>query len=96
MPAIRPTLATMRARDVYSKRREAELRYPHRVDVPVSVGGLGRRLDDMHAWCREHVGAGGWEQHADRKRRPGATPIDYARFYFADAEQAEAFRRRWL
>jgi len=35
-------------RTKYPARREAERRYPHRVDIPVPRNGLGKQLSDMH------------------------------------------------
>jgi len=86
----------MRATDRTSRKREAERRFPHRVDVPVPGSGLGRRLTDMLDWCRESFAAGAWDQHHHSERRKGEAPIDYARLYFASEAAAEAFRRRWL
>jgi len=37
-------------------RLQAERTYPFKVDVPVPALGLGARLNEMHAWAREHVG----------------------------------------
>ena len=75
--------------------REAERNFPHRVDIPVPPGGLGRRLTDMHQWCRENVTAGEWAQHGHQVRRKGECPADFARFYFSTTGNAEAFRWRW-
>ena len=68
---------------------------PPRPDVPIPGAGLGRRLTDMLEWCRESVASGAWEQHHRSERRMDEVPVDYARFYFANAADAEAFRRRW-
>lgn len=65
---------------------------PRRVDIPLPAHGLGGRLNDMIAWCRERVAAGQWDQHDYTERKPGEMPVDYARFYLATAEAAEAFR----
>jgi len=69
---------------------------PHHFDVPVSGGGLGRRLTEMLDWCRENVLAGTWAQHHHSERRKGEAPADFARFYFMDEADAEVFRRRWV
>jgi hypothetical protein len=53
------------ARTINPPKREAERKYPHRV-----------------------------EQHGHLERKPGEMPVDYARFYFASADDAEAFRRQ--
>lgn len=47
-------------RDRYPRRREAGRRFPHRVDVPVPGGGLGRCLTDMLGWCRANFAADPW------------------------------------
>ena len=75
---------------------EAERRFPYRVDIPVPGSGGWRQLTHMHEWCRENVAASAWDQHGHSERRKGEAPIDYARFYFMDEADAEAFRRRWL
>jgi hypothetical protein len=46
--AARPT-------DRTTFQREAERRYPYRVDIPVASGGFGRQLAELHDWCRAHV-----------------------------------------
>jgi len=85
----------MRARTHYPGRRAAERRFPHRVDVPVPGGGLGRRLTEMLEWCRENVAAGAWDHHGRSERRKGEAPADFARFYFLTEADAEAFRREF-
>jgi hypothetical protein len=76
--------------------KDAEAKFPHRFDVPVPDGGLGRRLTDMHAWCAANVAAGEWAEHSHQERRKGFRPVDFARFYFASEADAEAFRQRWM
>lgn len=78
----------------YPRRSAAEDKFPHRVDIRVPQFGLGGRLNEMHAWCAENVPAGQWDQHGYSERKPGEVPVDYARFYFESAEDAERFRRR--
>jgi hypothetical protein len=83
------------ARYHYQTRREAERRYPHQVDIPVRPPGLGGRLNEMLAWCREHFTE--WT-HAgvtlpDRNERGIA--IDAVRFYFMDEIAAQQFQERW-
>ena len=84
-----------RATDRNSFKKEAERRFPHKVDIPVSGSGLGRRLTDMHAWCAANVAAGEWAAHGHQERRKGQQPADFARFYFARESDAEAFQRAW-
>ena len=50
----------------------------------------------MHQWCRENVAAGAWAEHGHQVRRKGERPIDFARWYFANEADAEAFRRQWV
>jgi hypothetical protein len=64
-----------------TSRRLFERDYPHCVLVPVPDGSLGRKLDDMIAWCRER--GGDWQVYGSR-------------FYFKAEADAEAFRQRWL
>jgi hypothetical protein len=40
--------------------READRRFPVRIRVGVPAGGLGERLNQMHAWLDENCGAAGW------------------------------------
>jgi len=77
-------------------RRAAESKFPHRIDIPVPVGGLGNRLTEMLIWCRANIGAGTWAQHGHSERpKVRAMPAVSARFYFANEADAEAFRRQW-
>jgi hypothetical protein len=64
-----------------SSKRCFEREYPYRVDVPSPATGLGKKLDEMLDWCRQHFRD--WQVYG-------------ARFYFKDEADAEAFRRRWL
>jgi hypothetical protein len=50
----------------------------------------------MLAWCRESLDSAEWDQHVRKEREAGEVLVDLARFYFANAADAEAFRRRWL
>jgi len=86
----------MRATDRTARKKEAERRFPHHIDIPVPGSGLGRRLTDILDWCRENVPAGTWAQHHHSERRKGEPPADFARFYFLYEAVAEAFRRRWM
>jgi hypothetical protein len=38
---------------------EAERRFPARIKLALPSGGLGERLDQMHAWLDENCGADG-------------------------------------
>jgi hypothetical protein len=59
--------------------------YPHCVEIEVPLGGLGRQLDAMHDFHRQHGikdQRGGWHRNGDR---------DFIRWRFADADTAAAF-----
>jgi hypothetical protein len=56
--------------------------FPHVVDVLIPEGGLGRRLDEMHAW---HLARG-------LQARQSSAGLWTGRFCFADAPSAEAFK----
>jgi hypothetical protein len=76
---------------------EAERRFPHKVDIPVPGNGLSRDLTAMLDWCRERVPEAGWAYHGHTARpRKGEVRLHYARWYFADATDAEAFRQQWI
>jgi hypothetical protein len=86
-----------RSADSASSRRAAEGKFPHRIDIPVPIGGLGNRLTEMLMWCRRNIVAGTWAQHGHFQRpQPRATPAVTARFYFANSTDAEAFRKLWV
>ena len=86
-----------RSVDSASGRRAAVAKFPHQVDIPIPVGGLGNRLTEMLMWCRANVAAGTWDQRAygERPRERGGIPAVAARFYFAKAADAESFRELW-
>jgi hypothetical protein len=73
---------------------EAERRFPHKIDVPVPPTGLGRDLTAMLEWCRARVPQPEWPitaTHPGPSKR--AAPVHCARWYFAEAADAEAFNR---
>jgi hypothetical protein len=79
-------------------KRDAERRFPHKVDMRVPPDELAVRVRGMVAWCWQSAGPGAWEQHghADLSRRDvRGVPAEVVRFYFMDARVAEAFRGRW-
>jgi len=79
-----------------SGKRATENKFPHLVEIPVAVGGLGYRLTEMLMWCRTEVAAGMWFQHGHSERPAArATPKVSARFYFRNETDAQAFKRRW-
>jgi hypothetical protein len=84
-----------RATDRTAFRKEAERTLPHRVDVLVPEGGLGRRITEMHDWCRDALQIGAWAMHGHSESRKGAPATDYLRFHFRDESAAVAFRQRW-
>jgi len=88
----------MRATDRNRSRKDAESRFPIKIDVRVPAYGEPWPYVEMLAWCRDNVPAGAWAEHGfmDKKRRDErGIPIDFARFYFANAADADAFKRQW-
>jgi hypothetical protein len=78
-------------------RRTAESRFPYKLDIHVPESGVRRRLKEMLDWCRKNT-TGQWTHHilVDRQRRDVlGVPLDFARFYFIEESDAEAFRRAW-
>jgi hypothetical protein len=73
---------------------EAERRFPHKVDVSaVRDGDLTAMLD----WCCAQIPGPRWACHGRVAcRRKGEPPVQYARWYFIEKADAEAFRRQWL
>jgi len=68
-----------------ASRKTIEREFPHVVEIAVPLGGLGKRLDAMHAFHAERgidacLGRG---RHEDNQ--------DYLRWYFADAHTAASF-----
>lgn len=89
----------MRSTDRNRFHKDAEARFPIKIDVPVPEHGRPWPFAGMLAWCRENIAAGAWAQHGlvDKRRRDDrGIPIDFARWYFANEADAEAFDRRWL
>jgi hypothetical protein len=84
-----------RAIDRNRVQKDAEAKFPHRVDVPISASGLGNRLTGMMVWCRQNVPAGAWIQHGHSEGHRYSRPADFACFYFTTESDAEAFRQRW-
>ena len=82
-----------RAIDRNRVQKDAEAKYPHRVDVPIPAGGLGNRLTEMMMWCRQNVAVGAWAQHGRSEGNRRNRPADFARFYFVTEVDAEAFKR---
>ena len=80
---------------VLSTKQDAETRFPHRIDIAVPQGGLGKRLNAMHDWCNRRLAAAAWAMHGHSRRRPGRVPSLYVRFYFLDFNAIEAFRQAW-
>ena len=71
---------------------EAERRFPVRIRLALPTGGLGERLNQMHAWLDQNAGADGWAMTPSGIR----TVInDAVAVYFADAAITSAFVARW-
>jgi hypothetical protein len=66
--------------------KSIERDFPHIVEMAVPLGGLGRRLDAMHAF---HLERG--IQSRNGRRRRDQDGRDHIRWCFADAATAEAF-----
>ncbi len=75
-------------------KREAEKRFPYKVDIPAPEGGLGSRLDAMQQWCRHNVGQWAYQSHTERGQ-VGERFRYFARFYFTAEEDADAFKWEW-
>ena len=88
-----------RATDRNRFRKDAEARFPIKIDVRVPAGGEPWPFAEMLAWCRANIASDAWAQHGfmDKQRRDErGMPIDYARFYFLHKSDAEEFRRLWM
>jgi hypothetical protein len=84
------------ARYHYQTRRDAERKFPHRVDIPVPTGGLGAQLNAMVEWCGGRFAE--WTFHGVTDKSPRdaqGIPIDLVRFYFMDEIAAQQFREQW-
>ena len=56
-------------------RRQVERRLTYTVDIPAPAeGGLGQRLDDMIAWCRDNLAADDWAQFGHVEHETGQVP----------------------
>lgn len=77
-------------------KRDAERRFPHRVDTPMTADKSEVR--GMVAWCWQRAEPGAWEQHGHDGPRSGDGRLSptVVRFYFMDAGVAEAFKGRWI
>jgi hypothetical protein len=71
---------------------EAERRFPVRIKLALPSGGLGERLDQMHAWLDENCGADGWAMTPSGLR---GVLNDAVAIYFLDATTAAGFVARW-
>jgi hypothetical protein len=88
----------MRPTDRTRFRKDAEAKFPIKVDMRVPAGGEPWPYAEMLAGCQANVAAGAWAQHGfmDRKRRDDrGVPIDCSRWYFLSDADAEAFKKRW-
>jgi hypothetical protein len=71
---------------------EAERRFPVRIKLAPPAGGLGKRLDQMHAWLDENCGADGWAMTPSGLR---GVINDAVAIYFLDPTTAAGFVARW-
>jgi hypothetical protein len=80
-------------------RKDAEARFPIKVDIAVPPSGEPWPFTEMLAWCQANLAVDAWAQHGfmDKTRRDEhGIPIDFARWYFANEDDAEAFRQQWV
>jgi hypothetical protein len=68
----------------FNLKYRAEKRFALKVDIPAPGGGLGQKLTEMVAWCRQHAAPGRWDCHGHQTPAPDGTLQQFARFYFAD------------
>jgi hypothetical protein len=71
---------------------EAECRFPVRIRLAIPAGGLGERLDQMHAWLDENCGAVGWAMTPSGLR---GVVNDAVAIHFLDPATAAGFVARW-
>jgi hypothetical protein len=72
------------------QRRHTRRKYPHQVEIKARTTEQylyhDVRVDDGHAWCRQHVKKGQWQY----------TELwDHAIFYFASQKDATYFALKW-
>ena len=87
-----------RASGHIAAKRDADRRFPHKVDMRGLPDELNVRVRSMVAWCWQRAEPGAWEQHGHdglRRGGDGGLSLDVVRFYFMDARVAEAFGGRW-
>ena len=66
--------------------RSDDVAFPVRIKIAVPRLGLGRRLDDIEAWLRAHVGRGGFACHS-----AVSTGTDALAIHFLNIEDAARF-----
>src|SRR4030088_2804202 len=71
---------------------EADRRFPLRIRLAIPAGGVGERLNHMHAWLDQNAGADGWAMTPSGAR---GVVNDAIAIYLADATIASAFLARW-
>lgn len=78
-------------------KRDAERRFPHKIDMRMLPNERDVRVRGMVAWCWQRAKAGAWEQHGRDGPSSGTDGLlpTVVRFYFMDAGVAAAFRGRW-
>jgi hypothetical protein len=87
--APHPLVKVARSRQIIT---EADRRFPARARVAIPEGGLGVRLNRMHAWPDENCGADGWIVTPTGLR---VVVNDAVAVYSLDAALASAFVARW-
>jgi hypothetical protein len=79
--------------------KDAEARFPIKIDQRRPGSGEPWPYAEMLAWCHPNIAKGAWEQHGyiDKQRRDErGIPIDYVRWYFLHEADDVAFDERWL
>jgi hypothetical protein len=76
-------------------RKDAEARFPIKIDMRVPPHGETWPYADMLAWCRANVAAGAWEQHGfmEKKRRDDLPRLPKHSRYEAVAECSRSRQR---
>ena len=88
-----------RPTDRNRSRKDAEARYPIKIDLRVPPSSEPWPYTEMLQWCRDNIAAGAWQQHGfmDKKRRDDqGIPIHFARWYLLSDADAEAFKNQWV
>jgi hypothetical protein len=78
-----------------AERRQKLARLPHVVQISIPPGGLGERLNEMHAWALKRCGSGGYAESGETERDKKKLVSEFAVFHFPDAQTARDFVTRF-